>query len=399
MTANSSSVSVVIAAYNQGRYLAGALRSAINQTRPPLEIIVVDDGSTDDTAAVVGSFGDAVHYVWQENQGLAGARNTAIRAATSDYVAFLDSDDEWMPTFLERIMETAEHYPEAAAYYSGWCYVDADGNRLPQEAHTRLVKQDEVYSALLRANFINGSTFVVRRRVFEASGLFDLSFRRLQDWELWLRFAKDGNRFVGLPDCLVLYRLHGSSLSTDLVSGQRAALAAANKHFGPDDDRWDAWSANKRRAYGGAYRYCALKAVLRQDDWRACADNLRRAILIDPSLAGDIDMYYELALGNQPPGYRGTRFRLNLENNASRLLQTLAEIFGPSAPPELQALRGEAFDAAHYTLLLVAYNTGKYHLCPRFMREAVGHNRAMLAHSGALSLTAKSFIRRVLRAA
>src|SRR5918996_212462 len=93
----SSKVSVVIPTYNYGRYLPEAVESVLHQTFPDLEVIVVDDGSTDDTRELIGRFGDKVCYIYQRNQGLPAARNTGIRAARGEYVGFLDSDDLWLP--------------------------------------------------------------------------------------------------------------------------------------------------------------------------------------------------------------------------------------------------------------------------------------------------------------
>jgi glycosyltransferase involved in cell wall biosynthesis len=373
MSSNIPQVSVIIPTYNQAQYLAEAIESVLGQTYRDFEIIVVDDGSTDKTPEIAKRFGNAVRYIRQENQGLAGARNTGIMATCSNFVSLLDSDDTWMPTYLEEIMATVAQYPEATVFY---CYaecMDASGCTLPQVLGGPVVPSDAMYHTLLRANFLIPSTITLRRSVIVAAGLFDETFRRLQDWELWIRLLKEGRHFVGLVEVLARYRIHPYSLSTDLTGGQRAALALAVKHFGPDDGQWRTWPHEKRRTYGGVYRYCALSSVQRQNDWQICALHLCRALQIDPTLATDLDFFYDLALGAQPVGYRGTshRLSLDLENNALRVSEMLDGIFRLPAPTELKALRRQTFGMAYYALGLVAYNTGQRTLSRRYLATAL----------------------------
>src|SRR5690606_3248420 len=117
----------------------------------------------------------------------------------------------------------------------GWRYMDAKGQNLLQAPSSHVVSPETMYRTLLKANFLIPSTIIMRRLVVLAAGLFDPDFRRLQDWELWVRLLRQGYRFIGTSACLVRYRIHDSSLSTDPAGGQRAALALVEKHFGPDD--------------------------------------------------------------------------------------------------------------------------------------------------------------------
>ena len=139
MTATLPRVSVVIPAFNQARFLPAAIDSALAQTYRDREIIVVDDGSTDETPDVARRYGDALRYVRQANKGLAGARNTGIERARGEFVALLDSDDVWLPGFLEHMMAVAEAQPRAAVYFGAWRYIDASGNPLPEPPHAHVV--------------------------------------------------------------------------------------------------------------------------------------------------------------------------------------------------------------------------------------------------------------------
>jgi tetratricopeptide (TPR) repeat protein len=229
-----------------------------------------------------------------------------------------------------------------------------------------------MYWTLLRVNFLIPSTILMRRAEIIQAGLFDPAFRRLQDWELWLRLLRDGHVFAGLPECLVHYRLHGNALSDDPAGGEKAALALVNKHFGPDDGQWLTWQEDKRRGYAGVYRYHALMSLQRQGNWELCADYLRKAFQIDPTLAEDQDLFYELALGNQPAGYRGLFGEVNLEANArnvSRLLQMVFQSKDVNFP--VRAVRPKVYGNAYLALGLVAYGGRRMTRSRQYLFKAI----------------------------
>ena len=371
MKVNKPYVSVVIPAYNQAQFLTDALQSVLAQTYGNYEIIVVDDGSTDNTSTVAKQFGDNIRYIYQENRGLAGARNTGIRHAKGQYIALLDSDDMWLPSFLERMMKLAQQNPDGAVFFCGARYMDADGNNLPQSVHMKLNLAHSMYETLAQANFLIPSTIVMQKSVVVEAGLFDQSLRSCEDWDLWLRLAPEHN-FVGIADNLVRYRVHGSSLSTDPSGMQGAAKAVIEKHFGPDDGKWQHWSQEKRKAYGGLYSYHAWTSVLRQNDWDKCAQYIRQALLADPTIAENPDIFYELALGTQPPGYRGiSSEHLALETNAKNLEKTLANVFAKNTDLELLSLRQRTYGTAYYAVGLLAYHNFLLRLARSYLWRAL----------------------------
>lgn len=355
-------VSVVVPAYNQADYLAIALNSILDQSYPDYEILVVDDGSTDETATVARSFSDSIRYIWQENQGLAGARNTGIRQAQGEFVALLDSDDCWHPEFLETMMALSAAQPDGSVYYAGWRYMDTQGRELPQAPGQKVIPPAQMYSALLKSNFINCCTVVMRRAAVMTSGLFDPAFRRLQDRELWVRMLRQGHTFIGTAACLVRYRIHDSSLSTDPTGGIRAVLALAAKHFGPDEGHPADWSTEKRQAYSGAYRSCAITALVRQHNWQSCAHYVRLALQIDPTLAVDLAFFYELALGAQPLGYRGTPYKTELTADCEQIEHFLHQLLQPGTAQVLPLLYHQCRGTAFYALGLSAAHRGDFAL-------------------------------------
>lgn len=385
-------VSVIIPAYNQAQYLAEAIESALAQSFADREIIVVDDGSTDHTAAVAQRFGNAVRYVYQENQGLASARNTGIRHARGELVALLDSDDAWLPDFLTRTVALAKAKPQQSVFYSGVRYIDTNGQPLPQRGEVPVLAPDAFRRKLLRSNFLVPSAILMRRRAVLEAGLFDINYRRLQDWELWVRMVRFGYTFTGLADGLVCYRIHEESLSTDPDSGERAALALAAKHFGPDDEQYEAWEADKRTLYGGVYRYVAItSSLLRRRDWLRCAHYLHRALHADPTLAANLDLFYELALGTQPLGQRSVRNNLDVATQVAHMQRLLNAVL-PARAAISPKLRGRAHGTAFFALGLVSYHRQEVATARQNLLRALRYCPALLHNTRFLGTLLRTLV-------
>lgn len=209
-----SLASVIIPAYNMSRYVREAVESAVNQTYP-VEVIVVDDGSTDDTRELLEPYISArkIQYIYQYNRGLAGARNTGIRAAAGSYIAFLDADDLFLPTKVERQIQALEDHPDYGVCYSDLLHFTDE----PREFfhHRYEYPSGDIFEPLLHRQFINPLVVLARREVFEQYGFFDEAFRRSEDWELWLRFSRVGVKFYYLDEILAYYRIRrGGSLTS-----------------------------------------------------------------------------------------------------------------------------------------------------------------------------------------
>jgi glycosyltransferase involved in cell wall biosynthesis len=205
--------SVVIAAHNAARTLPSTVRSVLAQTRPDFEIVVVDDGSTDGTAEALRSVSDdRVAYVRQANLGPAAARNAGIERAAGEYVCLLDSDDLWLPDYLETMGAALDADASAGlAFTDAWRLNDvtrrvrrrsAMRNYQPPERPPR--ERDALLLALLERNFVFTSA-TMRRRVLDDVGGFK-KFTRSEDYELWLRIAASGSSFVNAGKVLAVYR-------------------------------------------------------------------------------------------------------------------------------------------------------------------------------------------------
>jgi len=206
-------VSVVIAAYNMAQYVTGAIESVLNQTYSNLDVHVIDDGSTDDTRAVVSRINDArVHYYWQSNAGQTRAKNAGIARSRGEFIAFCDADDCWAPHKLAVQLPKFADHEEVGVVYSRRCQMMADGKLL--EDDTREFYSGRITEQLFKDNFITFGTAVVRRRCLQELGVFDESYRMGIDWELWLRISTK-YEFAFVDDVTYMYRVWPGQMSSN----------------------------------------------------------------------------------------------------------------------------------------------------------------------------------------
>lgn len=206
-------VSVVIPAYNRARLLAETILSALEQTLADREIIVVDDGSTDDTSEVVKTFQDRVIYIRQPNSGPAKARNTGLRMAKGKYVAFLDSDDLWLPEKLELQYRLIEQNLNLGLIFTDVMWFSNGQVMLPTLREKYQLHTGQVFEKLLFDNWIATSSVLVRRECLDKVGGFDEDpqIMYVEDWNLWIRLAHR-YQFAMVDKVLVKRRYHQNRL-------------------------------------------------------------------------------------------------------------------------------------------------------------------------------------------
>lgn len=208
-------VSVVIASYNMGQYLPLAVESILAQTYKNLELIVIDDGSTDDTEKTIQPLlVDArLTYIRQENQGQPKAKNNGIANCKGDFIAFCDGDDLWAPDKLEVQMPMFER-AEVGIVYSEVSYIDEHNNRYDKEAPYERF-EGKVTEQLLIKNFVPFGTSVFRKACIEQSGIFNDSFKMGIDWDLWLRYSLNWE-FAFTPAKTYVYREWSGQMSKNM---------------------------------------------------------------------------------------------------------------------------------------------------------------------------------------
>lgn len=239
-SAHAPLVTVVIAAYNAERFLRQAVGSALRQTWPAIEVIVVDDGSSDATPALLEPYRKLpdFRYLRQDNAGQAAARNHGARVARGEYLAFLDADDWWADEKIALQMAVMQRDPGTGAVYSRMAWVDEDG-RLIGEPEDRLYR-GRISGPLFVKNFVGVSTVLVRRGLFELAGGFDESLRKCEDYDLWLRLSTRC-RFDFVDRPLLYYRKWPGQMSQDVTdqyrTGQRVMARFLREQPGYVDRR------------------------------------------------------------------------------------------------------------------------------------------------------------------
>ena len=368
-------VSVVIPAYNHAAYLEQTISSALAQTWPDFEVIVVDDGSVDDTPGVAKRFADSINFIRQANRGMAGTRNAGVRTARGQFISFLDDDDLWKPNYLATVIPEFLEDPDLAACYTGVQMIDSEGHLLPQTS-TRVVAPERLYDTLIDGGFFPPATVTVRKSVLDEVGPFDETLQGFADWDMWLRFSSL-YKFRGVAEVLVLYRIHAGGLSSNIDHMFADNLKAAHKHFGPAEGTVEQWPIQRRRAYASAYLSAALAYFQRHDLVQGHL-HLAKSFRFYPPMAERVDVFYELACGDQPRGWRGDLQHLNLENTRQILLDSLAAVFdGLDVPPDLGVLRVAAYGNAYLALGLVAYVKRDLAASRKYMAQAIKHRPAL----------------------
>jgi glycosyltransferase involved in cell wall biosynthesis len=216
-------VSVIIPTFNRASYLQRSIQSVLNQTFQHIEIIVVDDASTDNTEEIVSQIRDSrISYLKHTtNRGGSAARNTGIQAAKGKFIAFQDSDDEWLSEKLGKQIEIlTDSPPKVGVVYTGALRFKAGKKEYipPSRIH---VKEGNIHRELLKENFVTTQAAVVKRECFQKAGLFDETLPRLQDWDLFLRIAKHFE-FRYIPEALV-----HSFFTQDSISAKPKSLIEA----------------------------------------------------------------------------------------------------------------------------------------------------------------------------
>lgn len=213
MTDTTPLVSVILPTYNCANFLPASIGSILSQTYHSYEIIVIDDGSTDNTKEVLVPFIQRITYInLEQNKGLPAARNVGIRSAQGKYIAFIDADDLWMPEKLQTDIEYFGKYQDAGMVYSLHTNIDAEGCVLDGALKKRLPAGNIFNQLFSEQNFIIASSVIVRKEVFETTGLFDEQLFNCQDWDMWLRIAFYF-KVAGINKPLVKYRHNPHSLS------------------------------------------------------------------------------------------------------------------------------------------------------------------------------------------
>jgi glycosyltransferase involved in cell wall biosynthesis len=279
-------VSVIIPTYNRAHLLPKAIGSVLAQTFGDFELIVVDDGSTDDTAAVVERLEDErVSYIWQENQERSAARNHGLRLSRGEYVTFLDADDRFFPDKLARQVRFLDKHPDVDMVMSGWVYEDETGTVIRKVAPWRRTGELD-----LRAWLFDQTTHVaamlIRREWLEKVGGFDVNFSVVEDTDLWFRLALAGFRTAWLEAYVFAQRVHSDNTMYDGARMKRGRIALLDKVFVAEPELPARLGMSQEQTYALSYlgSACLEYGVGRIEEAQL---DLVRAVELDPDLLED----------------------------------------------------------------------------------------------------------------
>ncbi|MCB9450364.1 MAG: glycosyltransferase [Anaerolineaceae bacterium] len=289
----SSLASVIIPTFNRSALLREAVDSALAQNYRPLEVIVVDDGSTDDTAELMAAYGDGVRYIRQANAGVSAARNHGFSVSKGAFVAFLDDDDRYLPQKIERQVAYIQAHPAVGLVHSRYLLGNAAGQVVGRMG---LLSEGDVLKELLHRNFLWMSAPLIRRDVLEKVGGFDEALSTAADYDLWLRIADAGYPFGCVQEPLGIYRLQHGSMVTNVARTEAEVITILDRYFAQSGHppelltlrdeaytEWRLWFVRRHYAVG---------------NWDAARRNLSQALSLNLGItpATLLDTFYSEAI-------------------------------------------------------------------------------------------------------
>ena len=374
-------VSVIIPTYNRARYIAEAIHSVLDQSFHDLETVVVDDGSIDSTRDVVAHIRDPrLKYVYHQNQGSSAARNTGIQISQGDYIAFLDSDDIYLPGRFDAQVEMLDRCPQTSLVASGHQLVDQAGNLLGQVRPWLNTPALTVSTLLFICPFLTCSV-LVRRSFVELVGGFDLNLPFQEDWDLWLRMAGAGCQMRWVGQIVASYRMHSGNKERKAGPLRRRSILAVLDKFFSGDGLSPEVKALKGRAYACGHLRGACREYATGHVEEAKRDVVR-AIEFCPELGNqDSTKMLELLLGwgsdplvGDPEAYERT------------VLQNLPEGVGGGG------LRRKATALASMRKFFSAYDSHDWAVVRRSFLRAVTQDPSWLLNRGVLSILLESVV-------
>jgi len=373
-------VSVVIPTYNHETYIAEAVESVLAQTYQDFELIVIDDGSTDNTRQVLEPYLDRITYLYQENQGRSLARNRGIQVAQGEYIAFLDADDWFLPRKLELQTHFLDEHSEVGMVTSGWIETDEQGKTLRRVEPWHWKPHLGLAECVMSIPVIP-SSLQVRRCWLDAVGLFDESLDWNEDQDLYLRLVTDGCRLVWLPEIVSCYRLRGNHMSQYMSHMREDALTVLDKFYARPDVPEDV-RAMQGSAYAVAHVICAARAYGARAVSEARQD-VSRAIELDPGLLqGNPSRLVNLLVGWADNRQLGDK---------AKYLDTLARHLPSQVPCARWQVR-KAVANRYMGQVFEAHRLGDWETVRTCLVRGLRLDPTWLCNRGVLSIVARTFV-------
>jgi glycosyltransferase involved in cell wall biosynthesis len=388
-------VSVIIPTYNDATYLPVAIESVLAQSCQDFELIVIDDGSTDNTRTVLQSYLARIRYIYQENQGESVARNQGIRLAQGEYVAFLDSDDVWLPAKLARQVEIMAAHPQGVLLYTDSYLTDAAGKEIGylgcgtpgSAAMVRDMARDLVIDNVV----MSASTVMVRRAALAGLELFDAAIQWGEDWDLWIRLALRGP-MVYLPEPLACYRMRKPGRRLQIEASEefvRQNALVLRKVFDHLPESHAALRQSEPDAFAALYLRSAFNNFMLNDTERGTR-YLAEAFQADGRLLRERSAAFARLVADK--GFSVGEEHGNLSDGITFVTNTfdhLPAMATPLRPRRAQAL-GEIYAAAAFR----AFGAVNYPDTWRYVGKAIWLYPPMVTNRGLLSIGGRALVAR-----
>jgi glycosyltransferase involved in cell wall biosynthesis len=377
----SPKVSIITSTYNRSYLVGDAIRSVQAQTFTDYEMIIVDDGSPDNTHDVVTGFDDPrIRYVYQPNAGLAAGRNTAIRHSRGEYVAFLDDDDLYLPHNLQTQLAMLESRPEIGWTTGGYQVTNMEGEVGYEHQAWLEYPQLDLHTWLFHCPTCP-SAVVMRRAWLERVGGFDEQLPQTEDWDLWLRLAYAGCQMACVESIVCQYRLHNLNMVHNAVKQKRGTILMLDKFFANPQ-----LEPNLQAMQPTIYAYAYLKSASREyiaNDIAEARSDMARAIELDPSaVENQSEKVYQHIIGwasnplvSDPICYLRTAFR-NL----------------PASAGPLQKREREALAQVAMMQFFSAYQSQDWRTVRRMLAIAIPSQPSWLRNPGVWSIGAEAIL-------
>lgn len=352
---------MIIPTYNQAKLLRLTVESVLAQTYPAVEIIVVDDGSTDDTTTAMAQFAGLVTYIKQTNQGPGAATITGMRVASGDYISFLDHDDLLMPTKIERQVQVLDTRPEIGLVHCGYYHIDKDGNRLEKISFL----PDGTLRELVYINRIWSGGPLIRRKCFDQVGLY-YDDVWCGDWDQWLSIALAGYQFHCIQEPLGAYRILPGSMMANVAKLEHGVFATLDKVFANPQLPADV-VAVRDQSYGTMHLWLSW-SYYASGLWDDAQRNLAEALTLLPQLLEHPEDLLESLCGHA------------LSVRVSDPIKFVSDVLDhlPACAAALGQYRTGLLARTYVGLALRNYAFGHLEEAQRHIEEAIALNPALL---------------------
>lgn len=377
-------VSVIIPSYNHAHFLPFSVESVLRQTFADYEIVIVDDGSTDNSQQVVAQYSDSrIRYIFQKNKGLAGARNTGIREARGEYLAFLDADDLFAETKLEVQVGWLRDHPSAGLVAGGWNLIDDKGHIL-EVYHPGPDFPDMSLKGWLRDCHVCPVSLLVRRDWVVKIGGFDETLRQVEDWDMWLRLAYAGCPMGWVDEIVCSYRLSAGQMTKNAAVQKYSSVQMMDKFYCQTDLPLD---VQKMRA--DLYTRVYLIGAGREfgvGQWEEAQSSVRKAVELSPQLKENWGAEpITLLFGWEDSAYNRSENRMSSITFYKNVFLNLPEQASALRKQE-RRLMGEAGEKTFYW----AYSKQNWRLVRQAALVLLRNSPRILANKGFWSILIKS---------